>query len=230
MKRSVRTKSAVPTATSDSQRPPRIFLLEDHPVMRLGLKMILTERGFEVCGEAERPDQAIPMLAECGAEVAILDLSLGGELALELISDLRRRFPDLLILVYSMHDTPLFVESALRAGANGYVTKADMVDALVEAIAAVRAGKRHFGTSLAKMSESGHGDVRAVQAALTELSPRELEVVTLLGQGYGLSEIAARMSISGRTIETHLVRLRAKLGVKSNRELTRAAIQFLHPA
>jgi len=215
------------------QVPPidrvRVFLLEDHPVMRLGLKMMLEERGFDVCGEAENPEQALSRAGESGADVAILDLSLGGELAIDTIAALRRKLPELAMVVYSMHDTPLFVESALRAGANGYVTKADPVETLIDAIAVVRSGKRHFGPALARALQKRSMEAGAPRVSLNELSTRELEVVTLLGQGFGLSEIAERLSISARTIETHLVRLRDKLGVKTNRELTRAAIQFLHP-
>lgn len=207
---------------------PRVFLLEDHPVMRMGLKMMLEQRGFSVCGEAERPEQALKDLATVEAEVAILDLSLGGEMALEAIGELRRRLPDLKIVIYSMHDTTLFVESAMRAGANGYVTKADPVETLIEAIFAVMAGKRHLGPALVKSLEP-QAKAWMSTSALSELSPRETEVVTLLGKGFGLSEIADRLHVSSRTIETHLTRLREKLGAKNNRELTRAAIQFLHP-
>ena len=168
---------------------------------------------------ARRPGKTSP--TSCGRSAASLPAAA--------YADLRRVFPKLLILVYSMHDTPLFVESAFRAGANGSVTKADPVETLSVAIAAVKSARRHLGPPLTKALEKGGGDSGGTRVVPDELSMRELDVVTLLGQGYGISEIAGRLKISGRTIETHLVRLRAKLGGKSNRELTRAAIQFLHP-
>ncbi|MBF0501884.1 MAG: response regulator transcription factor [Candidatus Riflebacteria bacterium] len=210
-------------------KPVRIFLLEDHPVMRLGLKMMLEERGFEVCGEAENAEQALKLLPEAAADVAVLDLSLQGETALQAVAECRQRFPALAIIIYSMHDTPLFVESAMRAGANGYVTKADPVAAIVNAIEDVRQGKQHFGPSLARELQKQDSDLARQGLKLREITGRELEVLTLLGQGFGLAEIADRFCISTRTVETHLNHLREKLGVKTNRELTRAAIQFLHP-
>ena len=209
--------------------PLKVFLLEDHPVMRLGLKMLLQERGFDVCGEAETPGEALRLLPASTADVAVFDLSLGGEIAIETIAKVRRRVPQLLLIVYSMHDAPLFIESAFRAGANGYVTKADPVESLIEAISAVKQGQRHLGPSLARTLEERFAANGQLKATLDGLSTRELEVVTLLGQGFGLSEIADRFSVSSRTIESHLMHLRQKLGAQNNRGLTRIVIQFLHP-
>lgn len=216
-------------AKKKSDELVKVFLLEDHPVMRLGLKMLLQERGFEVCGEAETPAEAMRLLPSSAAAVAVFDLSLGGETAIETIAKVRRRVPELLLIVYSMHDTPLFIESAFRAGANGYVTKADPVECLIDAIEAVKKGKRHLGPSLARTLEerlaaNGEGNL-----ALKSLSARELEILTLLGQGFGLAEIADRFTVSARTIESHLSNLQQKLGARNNRELTRFAIQFVHP-
>ncbi len=210
-------------------KPLRVFLLEDHPATRLGLKTMLEERGFVVCGEAEKIEQALALLPSAKADVAVFDLSLQGKTALSAISDFRNRFRKLAIIVYSMHDSVFFIESALQAGADGYVTKVDPVEALITAIGEVRKGKIHFGPSLAKDLEKKSYDPGNSGKKIREISGRELEVLTLLGQGFGQSEIAERLFLSPRTVETHLNRIREKLGVKSSRELIRAAIQFHRP-
>ncbi|MBF0502266.1 MAG: response regulator transcription factor [Candidatus Riflebacteria bacterium] len=207
----------------------RVFLLEDHPVMRLGLKKMLEECGFEISGEAENPQQALILLQTAKTDVAIFDLSLQGETAFSAIAECRKRYPKLPIIIYSMHDSPLIVDNALHAGANGYVTKADSVETLISAIEEVLKGKRHIGPSLVKELQKQTVELEKQGFDFKKISRREIEVLTLIGQGYGLSEIAERLSISAKTVETHQIRLREKLGVKTNRELTRAAIKFLQP-
>lgn len=207
----------------------RVFLVEDHPVMRLGLKMMLRERGFDVCGEAGSAQELVEALADIDADMAIFDLSLNGETAFELLGQVRARCPKLGMIVYSMHDAQMFVEKALRVGVNGYVTKADPVETLIEAIEAVRNGKRYLGPALTKTLEERVSNQGGAGVALDELSDRELEVLTFLGQGFGRCEIAERLSLSARTIETFFDRLKAKLGVRSNRELVREAIRIIHP-
>lgn len=205
----------------------RIFLVEDHPVMRLGLKMMLQERGFHVCGEAASTDEAFKALSAAGAEVAIFDLSLNGETIFEVLKQVRYRHQSLGIIVYSMHDSQLFVENAMKIGVNAYVTKADPVETLVDAIAAVRSGRQFLGPTLTKsLAERLEGG--SLAGSTHDLSERELEVLTLLGRGFGRTEIAASLSLSTRTIETFVERIKSKLNVNNNRELLREAIRITH--
>lgn len=206
----------------------RIFLVEDHPVMRLGLKMMLHERGFHVCGEAASTDEAFMALPAAGAEVAIFDLSLNGETIFEVLKQVRYTHQSLGIIVYSMHDSQLFVENAMKIGVNAYVTKADPVETLVEAIAAVRSGRQFLGPTLTK-SIVERFDGNSLVGSAHELSERELEVLTLLGRGFGRTEIAASLSLSVRTIETFVERIKSKLNATNNRELLREAIRITHP-
>jgi len=207
----------------------RVFLVEDHPVMRLGLKMMLLERGFDICGEASTTQEAFVALPNVSAHVAIFDLSLNGETIFEALKQVRYEHRNLGIIVYSMHDSQLFVENAMKLGVNAYVTKADPVETLVDAIAAVRSGRQFLGPTLLRSLEGRLVADSCFVSAMHELSERELEVLTLLGRGFGRTEIAASLALSTRTVETFLERLKQKLGVSNNRELLREAIRIIHP-
>ena len=206
----------------------RIFLVEDHPVMRLGLKMMLKERGFIMCGEAASESEAKELLPAAQADIAIFDLSLNGDTAFAMMSAMRHMLPNVAMIVYSMHDAPLFVENALSIGVNAYVTKADPVETLVEAIESVLKGKQYLGPTLAKTLEERIYLQSGSELAIKQLSDREMEVLTLLGRGFGHGEIAQQLTVGVRTIETYLARLREKLGIANNRELIREAIRITH--
>ena len=207
----------------------RIFLVEDHPVMRLGLKMMLLEHGYEVCGEANCENDAIQHLQETSPQVVIVDLSLNGETAFSTLSKMRKILPSALLIVYSMHDSPLYVENALKMGVNGYVTKSDPVETLITAIEETKAGKKYLGPTLTKNLEERHSPLENFAQILKDLSEREVEVLTHLGNGFGCAEIANQLTLSSRTIETYISRLKSKLGVTNNRELIKEAIRIIHP-
>lgn len=206
----------------------RIFLVEDHPVMRLGLKMMLEEQGFNVCGEAASESEARDLLPSAQADIAIFDLSLNGDTAFAMMTAMRHMLPNVAMIVYSMHDSPLFVENALNIGVNAYVTKADPVETLVEAINSVLEGKQYLGPTLARTLEERISLQSGSELSIKQLSDREMEVLTLLGRGFGHGEIAQQLSVGVRTIETYLARLREKLGIANNRELIREAIRITH--
>ncbi len=208
----------------------RIFLVEDHPVMRLGLKMMLLERGFEICGDVGTSEEALAMLPSIVVDVIIADLSLNGETAFSTLSGIRKMLPSTSIIVYSMHDSSLFVEGVLQLGVNGYVTKSDPVETLVEAITEVRSGKQFLGPTLAKSLEERYLPKGNLGSILKELSDREMQVLKSLGNGFGCHEIATQLELSSRTVETYCERLKNKLGVQNNRELIREAIRIIHPS
>lgn len=206
----------------------RIFLVEDHPVMRLGLKMMLEEKGFIVCGEAGNLDEAARLLPESHADVAVFDLSLNGETSFPVIEQIHHRLPNTALIIYSMHDAPLFVDNAMSVGASAYVTKADPVETILDAIKAVRAGKKFMGPTIAKTLEERITGSRGHGTILKDISAREIEVLTALGQGLGRAEIATKLGLSPRTVETYLQRLKQKLGVNQIRELIMEAIRVTH--
>lgn len=215
-------------ASVNSNSEIKVFLVEDHPVMRLGLKMMLEEKGFAVCGEAESLDETLRLLPKSSADIAIFDLSINGDTAFSVLEQIRLWLPEIRLIIYSMHDSPLFVDNAMNLGANAYVSKADPVEILVDAINSVMAGNKFFGPSIKRALEARFSGGKKNDSTVKNLSMREMEVLTDLGQGLSRSEIAAKLGIGVRTVETYIQRLKQKLGVELNRELIREAIKITH--
>ncbi|HEY9068712.1 MAG TPA: response regulator transcription factor [Candidatus Ozemobacteraceae bacterium] len=202
----------------------RVFVIDDHGVMRMGLRQLLTRRGFEVCGEAETAADALTRIGNIRPDVALVDLSLGRDDGMALLEKIRDAVPDVRLIVYSMHDDPLYVRRAITSGARGYVTKDDASSHLVDAIRAVHAGQQFFSESVAgRLVQSIAAD--ATTESQPALSKREQDIYNLLGDGFSISEIAEMLHVSRKTVETHCGNLKLKLRVKSMRELSRTAIQ-----
>lgn len=202
----------------------RVFLVDDHGVMRMGLRQLLVRRGFEVSGEAETAADALTRISVIRPDVALIDLSLGRDDGLALLEQLSSAVPDVRLIVYSMYDDPLYVRKAVAAGAKGYVTKDDASTHLIDAIKAVVTGKRFYSESIAdKLVETIVEKTEPGEQVA--LSKREQDIFCLLGEGYSIREIADKLSLSHKTVETHCGNLKLKLGVKTMRELSRKAIR-----
>jgi len=202
----------------------RVFLVDDHGVMRMGLRQLLVRRGFEVSGEAETAADALTRISAIRPDVALIDLSLGRDDGLALLEQLSFAVPDVKLIVYSMYDDPLYVRKAVAAGAKGYVTKDDASTHLIDAIKSVVAGKRFYSESIAdKLVETIVEKIEPGEQVA--LSKREQDIFCLLGEGYSIREIADKLSLSHKTVETHCGNLKLKLGVKTMRELSRKAIR-----
>jgi DNA-binding NarL/FixJ family response regulator len=205
----------------------RVFVVDDHPVVRYGLAQLINGSGdLRVCGEAADAPTAMSALVGDPPDVAVIDLSLGQGSGIGLIEEIHARFAAMPLLVLSMHDEALYAERVLRAGARGYVMKSAASERLVEAIRKVLAGEIYLSARIKDRlltSCVGPGGRRGGARAL---SNRELEVLEMLGEGYGAREIARRLSLSVKTIETHFAHLKRKLGLQSARELTRYAIRW----
>lgn len=206
----------------------RVMIVDDHPIMRAGLKQLLAqEEDLEVCGEAEDAVGALRVVEQTNPGVIIVDISLRDSSGLELIKDLRIRFPHLPVLVLSMHEEAFYAERALRAGAKGYVTKAEVAARIVEAVRRVLSGQVYVSEKLADrllgriVAGGGSGPV-----GIESLSDREFEVFELIGQGLELREIAARLHLSIKTVEAHRENIRKKLDLPSSAELFRYAVQW----
>lgn len=215
-------------ATSTPARK-RILLVDDHPLLRQGIGQVVNaEPDLEVCGEAEDRAGALAVAAEKQPDLAVVDLSLQDEPGLELLKDFKTRFPELLTLVLSMHEESLYAERALRAGARGYVMKREASDKVVEAIRCVLGGgvfvsSKITGGILDKIT----GRRETVEGSpLSGLSDRELEVLILIGQGYGVRQIGQRLHISPKTVEAHRANLKTKLKLASGEELLQHAIRW----
>lgn len=206
-----------------------ILLIEDHPTVRMGLSMLLARDKHWICGEAGNRMElmtALSLLEPDRPELALLDLSLSGDDGLDLIDMLCKR--DIPVLVYSMHEDENTVKLALAQGARGYVCKRETSSALLTAVRDVLAGYRHISPLASQnFTEQLVGDPQAPAANVNVLSEREQQIVDLLAQSAPVQEIADKLGISIRTVETHCTRAIEKLNLNGMRALRRHAIQCL---
>lgn len=210
--------------------PKRILLVDDHPIVRQGLRQLIqTQAHLSVCAEAAAWGEAIDAVARLSPDLAILDITLGKRMGLELIKELLSLEPSLRILVLSMHDESVYAERALRAGAHGYVMKGEASESVITALNRVLAGQIYINPRLEpemlkrllqspKPGSESHG-----------LTNRELEILNLIGQGLSSEAIAERLFLSIKTIESHRSNLRNKLGLAPGERLVEAAIRFTQP-
>jgi DNA-binding NarL/FixJ family response regulator len=207
----------------------KVLIVDDHAVFREGLVRILSaEKDLTVCGEVEDAAAALQKIAQTKPDLAIIDVSLEGTSGIDLTKQLRGRYPDLRILVLSMHKESLHAERALRAGANGYIMKREGGKKLLGAIRHVLRGQTYVSEEfkdhmLGNLSpRTGKDSVSPIE----RLSDRELEVFRLIGQGYGTRQMADTLHLSIKTIEFHRESIRAKLNLKNTFELVQHAIHW----
>ncbi len=203
--------------------------MDDHPLTRRGMAQLIgQQKDLSVCGEAGDAAQALAAVKALQPHLVLVDVTLPGKHGLELIKDLRALHPGVLVLVVSMHDESLYAERALRAGARGYLMKNEGGEKLIEAVRQVLAGKIFVSPSMsAKIldSFSGHNQRRG-RYELSSLTDREFEVFSLIGQGLTTSEIGRQLHMSGKTVETHRLHIRQRLGLNTGPELMKYAVRW----
>ena len=207
----------------------RILLVDDHPIMRRGLaELINLEKDLVVCGEADSIQTALELIKRHEPHVALVDLSLKNESGLELIKDIKARFPEVLILVLSMHDELFYAERVLRAGAKGYVMKQQATDLVLVAIRRILGGEVYLSDLMSSKVLRNFTGKKTEKAgsSVDQLSDRELEVFRLIGTGLGTRQIAERLSRSVKTVETYREHIKLKLDLKDSSELVQNAIQW----
>jgi two-component system, NarL family, invasion response regulator UvrY len=203
----------------------RILLADDHAMFRSGLRRILEpEFPGAVVGEAASLPELRTTLADGRWDVLVLDVSMAGENSLNSLPELRAAHPRLPVVVLSMYGDRQFVIRALRAGASAYLTKERAPEELLRAIRAVLAGRRYVGSELAEQL-ADHLAGGATASPHESLSPRELEIFLLLASARTVSEIAARLGLSVKTVSTHRSRILEKMGLRSNAELMQYAVR-----
>lgn len=196
-----------------------IVLADDHTVVRRALRVLLEEEpGFEVVAEAEDAEGAIRYVRGHKPDVLILDLNMPGRPSLEAIPEMREASPQTKIVVLTMQKEPAFARQALQLGVLGYVLKEAADDELVQAVRSAAAGNTYLQPAL------GARLAAEPNAAATELSEREIDVLRLIALGHTNAEIAEKLYISVRTVETHRAHIQQKLGVSSRAELVRSAL------
>jgi DNA-binding NarL/FixJ family response regulator len=209
----------------------RVLLVEDHPMLRESMVYLINkELGMEVCGETDNVQQAMELIRDTRPDIAIVDISLRGTSGLELIKDIKSRGITVPVLVLSMHDENLYAERALRAGAQGYITKSQASSVVIEAIKTVRTGEVYVSSQLAakiikRVAIGGAG--QASQTGMDLLADRELEVFELIGSGHSVKEIAELLNLGESTVDTYRARIKEKLGLRSAAEVVLRAGQWV---
>ena len=206
----------------------RVFLADDHAVVREGLKALINaEAGMEVVGEAADGQTALDAATQLQPDVVVMDISMPGLSGAKATQRLKQACPRVKVLALTVHEDRGYLRQLLEAGASGYVLKRAAAEELVHAIRTVAGGGMYLDPSLAGkvvgsfVSKQGATDV----SKGTGLSDREEEVVRLIAQGYSNKEIAARLSLSVKTVETYKARSMEKLGLRGRTDFVRYALQ-----
>lgn len=207
--------------TKRNTRSSKILIVDDHPAVREGLALRIAQQpNLKVCGEAGEVAEAIHQVEKTKPDLVIVDLTLKNGHGLELIKRLKARHPSIRILVWSMHPESLYAERAVRAGALGYVNKEHATEKIMDAIAQVLKGEYYLSETAAGLLQTKAGP------PLDSLSDRELETFELLGQGLNTTQVAARMHLSPKTVETYRSRIKDKLHLQNGTELMQRAVQW----
>ncbi len=206
----------------------RIVLAEDHNIVREGLRTLLhAQDGFQVVGEAENGRDAVVLVEQLKPDVLVVDMMMPGLRGTDVTYDVKARFPEIAVVVLSMHDNESFVVEALRAGASAYLLKRSTGDELVHAIQEVMSGRRYLYPALSEQLI----DTYVQKIEFESLDPyetltfREREVFNLVAEGYSNKDVAERLSLSIRTVERHRGNVMRKLQIESHTDLVRYAIQ-----
>ncbi len=207
----------------------RILLVDDHPIVRQGLaELIDAEKDLTVSGTADSMNAALEQMPALKPDLVVVDISLKGSNGIELLKNIKVRYPKMKVLMLSMHDEGLYAIRALRAGASGYIMKQEATEKVIEAARKVLNGEIYLSDKMEKkmMQQLVGGRTARTGSPLEDLSDRELEVFNLIGQGKGTRQIAEELHLSIKTVESHRAHIKEKLGLKSATELVQHAIQW----
>lgn len=213
--------------TDTKTRPATVLIVDDHELVRRGLtEMIGREPDLSVCGAVADAPEVMARLREFQPDLVLVDLTLQDGDGLELIKQIQATHPEVRVLVVSMHDENLYAERSIRAGAMGFVSKNEPAEAIINAIRDVLHGRvhvsKHLANRLLQRMTQRHGAPE--EQPLDALSDREVEVLTLLGEGLNSRDVAGRLHLSTKTVHTYREHLKKKLGLKSASELIRFAV------
>jgi len=214
-----------------SKKRAKVLIVDDHPAVREALATrIGRQPDLEVCGEAADMSEALRLVADTQPDVAVVDISLKTSCGIDLIKRIKDRNDTVRILVWSTHSESLYAERALRAGALGYINKDQATDKIVEGIRRVLEGKVYLSDAMVQTMlhrTVGPGREDVTRSPLDALADRELEVFRLIGQGVKTAEIATRLHLSVKTIETYRDRIRAKLELSDGTALAHYATNWV---
>ncbi|MBN8587981.1 MAG: response regulator transcription factor [Rhodothermia bacterium] len=207
-----------------------LFIVDDHPLMREGLAMILeSQPDFNIVAMAGSAEEAMENIEKHRVDLLIVDISLPGMSGLELVKHMSALKPTLKMLVMSRHDEQLYAERVIRSGAKGYVMKVEARKVIIEAIRKILGGGIYISDAInERLIQSMMPGRRPIgQSPLEILSDRELEIFEMTGRGYKSGEIAERLHISPKTVESYRTRIKDKLSLTSAAELMKHAVQWV---
>lgn len=208
----------------------RIFIVDDHPLLRRGLaELINREPDMIFCGEAEDSPSAMKSITQIKPDLVIVDISLKGYNGIELIKNIKAFDQKIQVLVLSMHDEAVYAMRVLKAGAKAYVMKQEVVDKVMEAVRRIRAGKVFVSERVASrmLDQVVVGGDPAPDSPVDLLSDRELEIVNMIGSGLPTREIAAKLHISIKTVESHRARIKEKLNLQNAIQLVQFCVRWV---
>lgn len=224
------------TTPSKKAPPPapkkitRVMLVDDHPLMRSGLAQLINRQTqVEVQSEAGSPAEALTLLEQSLPHLLITDITMTGGDGIEFIKNVQSLYPDLPILVISMHDELLYAERVLKAGARGYIMKEAGADKILEAVQRVLNGGIYVSDKMsAKILDLFSGrKPRTSNSPIESLTDREFEVLRLVGEGKNSKDIAKHLCISPKTVDVHRANIKAKLKLHDNTGLVRYAVRWV---
>lgn len=207
----------------------KVFIVDDHDLARMGLRRLIESEGdLGVCGEAADGVDALKALPAAKPDILVADLSMPEMGGLDLIKAVKQRFPKLPILVISMHDETVYAERTFKAGARGYLMKKESAAKVIPALREVLAGKRFMSDVMKErmLDRLAEGGEPAEGSPVDQLSDRELEVFELIGEGLKTGEIAEKLHLSVKTVESYREQIKVKLNLDTASELAQYAIQW----
>ncbi len=199
-----------------------ILVIDDHPIVRAGCRQLIQRIPSTKVVEAETGEEGYRLFQELYPDMVLLDITLPGIGGLEVLRRMRANRENAKVLMFSMHEDPVFASRAMQTGAKGYITKNNAADHLVEAVEKVLSGKTYLSADMAQ--DLAMLNIGAGTSALSDLSRRELEILRLVGEGKSMTEISGILGISYKTVANNLTQIKSKLGISKTAELMRFAI------
>ena len=217
------------THGSSVAKKNRVLVVDDHPIVRQGLALLINrEPDLIVCGEAEDARTAMQAIPLVRPDILVVDISLNGPDGLDLLKDIRARYPVLPVLILSMHDESMYAERALRAGAQGYIMKQEASEKVLLALRRILGREIYVSERVSNRILQRYigspGEARP--SSIADLTDRELEVFRLIGEGHSTRQIAEELHISVKTVESYQSHIKEKLSLRNARELVQHAIQW----
>lgn len=207
----------------------RIYIVDDHPIVRVGIiQLISQENDFEICGQAGNYFISMKEILSLKPDIVVVDISIEGGNGIDLITNIRMHLRNLLILVFSMHDEKFFAERAINAGAQGFLMKQEPSEKIVAALRIILTGSIYLSDFMKEQILNKLIGKKSMETSLCleKISNREMVIFKLMGEGYKPGQIAEKINLSVKTIDSYIQRIKIKLKIKTASELTRKAIQW----